>query len=183
MFSMKRGWAVVVVLVLAMAGASLANEGDFGLRLGYQKFPSGGDGGIAGGAYFRMDWHRVLYWEVAALYHSESAGDHADLEQIPVQLSALLFFLRRDLVVSPYLLAGVGGYTTRLVREGQDTDSSFDFGWHLGGGCLWNLNDRIFIEGDARYVWLNADMKDQTLGDKLSDFNSWLATVGVGFRL
>jgi opacity protein-like surface antigen len=72
---------------------------------------------------------------------------------------------------------------TRRVEEGAESDSNFDFGWHLGLGLDYKLNDRMFVEGDFRYIWLDVDFGDQTVGEKLSDFNNLMASVGFGFRL
>ena len=135
-----------------------------------------------GGLFLRMNWRSVLFAEGAVLYHKEEVGA-ADLEFIPVQLSAMLFFLRRDLDFSPYVLAGAGTYISRRVEPGQDSDTEFDLGWHLGFGLDYLLNDRFFVEGDFRYIWLDVDFGDQTVGDKLSNFDNWMGTVGVGFRI
>jgi outer membrane protein W len=46
-----------------------------------------------------------------------------------------------------------------------------------------NLNERVFLEGDFRYIWLDAQTDNTTVRDALASFDSWMATVGIGFRL
>lgn len=177
-------WVVVVsVLCALVVSTAMAYESpaDFGFRGGYQRFTEG-DGSFMGGAFLRLPWRSVIMSEAAVLYHTHSDGP-IEYEFIPVQLSAMLFVLRRDLDFSPYLLAGVGAYIGRRIEEGGDTDTDFDFGWHLGLGLDYKLNDRIFVEGDFRYIWLDMDFDGKSVGDKLTDYNNWMATAGIGFRL
>ncbi|MBL7076854.1 MAG: porin family protein [Kiritimatiellae bacterium] len=180
---MKR---VVGIVVCVFACAMVATAGgdamaDLGFRVGYQGFQEG-EGSFMGGAYLRLPWRSVVMTEGAIMYHSHDE-DGVEYELIPIQLSAMVFVLRRDLDFSPYLLAGVGAYIARQIDEEDESDSDFDFGWHLGLGLDYKLSDRVFVEGDFRYIWLDLDFDDQTVSEKLSDFNTWNASVGIGFRL
>jgi opacity protein-like surface antigen len=121
--------------------------------------------------------------EAAVLYHVEEVDSTTDLELFPIQFSGLIYPLRRDYQFSPYLLGGAGLYITRVVPDAGPTDSSTDFGWHLGFGVDYALNDRVFLEGDFRYIWLDTETENQTAADVLSNFDSWMLTVGIGFRL
>ncbi|NQU39998.1 MAG: porin family protein [Lentisphaerae bacterium] len=172
---------MVCLVAVSVGEAADSSTADFGFRGGYQRFTEG-DGAFLGGAFLRLPWRSVVMGEGAILYHSHSEGP-VELEVIPIQLSAVLFVLRRDLDFSPYLLAGVGAYIARRVEDGGNSDTDFDIGWHLGLGLDYKLNDRIFVEGDFRYIWQDLDFKGQTVGDKLSEFNNWMATAAVGFRL
>ena len=176
--------AGAVILTSAVAEAQVA---DFGFRGGYQRMASSDGGGFMVGAFLRKDWHRVLFVEGALMYHSESidyATDKtADLEFIPVQLSLEIFPLKRNKTICPYLLGGGGVYITRITAEGEDASKKYKMGWHLGFGADWVLTEDVFIEGDFRYVWLNIDTKDQAYSEALKDFDSWMASVGIGFRL
>jgi outer membrane protein W len=185
---MKRLAAVVAAVLMAAAMTASAQTGDFGLRAGYQRLADGDGGGSALGGFFRWDWHRVVMFEAALLYHVEEVDGAAtnaatDIEFIPVQFSAMIYPLRRDYQFSPYLLAGVGVYITRAVQTGVDSESDFDFGWHLGLGLDMNLNERVFLEGDFRYIWLDTQTDNTTIRDAMASFDSWMATVGIGFRL
>ncbi|MDP6630816.1 MAG: outer membrane beta-barrel protein [Kiritimatiellia bacterium] len=123
---------VCVVLCAVAATAGSDNMADLGFRLGYQDFAEG-DGSFMGGAYLRLPWRSVVMSEVSIMYHSHESGN-TDYELIPIQLSAMIFVLRRDLDYSPYLIAGVGAYIARQIDQDDDSDSDFDFGWHLGLG-------------------------------------------------
>lgn len=181
---MKRVLAVIVAAVVMCGSAAFAQMGDFGLRGGYQRLTEGDAGGaFVGGGFFRWDWHRIVMLEAAVLYHVEEVNSTTDLELYPIQFSGLIYPLRRDYTLSPYILGGGGLYISRLVAKGSDSNSEFDFGWHLGFGMDLALNDRVFLEGDFRYLWLDSGTGNQTAADVLSNFDSWMATVGLGFRL
>lgn len=182
---MKRTMAVVAAVLFLAAGLNAsAQMGDFGLRLGFQRLADGDSGGaFVGGGYFRWDWHRIVMLEAAVLYHVEEVNPTTDLELYPIQFSGLIYPLRRDYRCSPYLLGGAGLYISRVVPKTEPTESNTDFGWHLGLGADYALNDRVFIEGDFRYIWLDTETENRTAADVLSDFDSWMATIGIGFRL
>ena len=179
--------AGAVILSCAVAEAQIA---DFGFRGGYQRMASSDSGGGMVGAFLRKDWQRVIFVEAAVMYHSEEVDYEfagvdktANLEFIPVQLSLEIFPLKRNKTICPYLLAGGGLYITRVTAEGEDESKKYKFGWHLGLGADWVLTEDIFLEGDFRYVWLNVDTKDRSYSDALKDFDSWMASIGLGFRL
>ena len=179
---------VSVAALMACASVAAAAELDLGVRGGYQRIADADEGGFLGGAFVRTDWRGVLFFEGALLYNSEDgvddAGNRVEVEFIPVQLSVEVFFLRRDETFCPYILAGAGSYIVRTVNEAlDDSDTDFDFGWHLGLGLDYVLTEKIFLEADLRYIWLDVDTKGRTFSDTLSDFNSWQAVVGMGFRI
>lgn len=181
---MRRGMLLVVGVLLCVSATVAAedNRADLGFRAGYQSFQDGADGSVMGGLFLRLPWRSVIMGEGAIMYHMHEEGD-VDYELIPIQLSAMIFVLRRDLAFSPYILAGIGGYVARQIDADDDSDSNFDFGWHLGLGLDYKLSDRVFVEGDFRYIWLDLDFDDRTVGETLSDYNNWMASLGIGFRL
>ena len=181
---MKKIVVVLAAVWLAAGMTASAQMGDFGVRLGYQRLAEGDhNGAFVGGGYFRWDWHRIVMMEAAVLYHVEEVNPTTDLELFPIQLSGLIYPLRRDYQISPYILGGAGMYIWRQVPKTGPTDSSTDFGWHLGFGVDCAINDRVFLEGDFRYIWLHTSTDNQTVADVLSNFDSWMATFGIGFRL
>ncbi len=120
--------AAVCVMLCAGAGAADSNSmADLGFRAGYQSFDDG-EGSFMGGAYLRLPLVSVVMTEASIMYHTHDIGP-VEYELIPIQLSAMVFVLRRDLEFSPYLLAGVGAYIARQIDENDDSDSDFDFGW------------------------------------------------------
>lgn len=180
---MKRvAMAIGVVLVLTAATVQ-AGMADVGLRGGYMRMSEADDGAFLGGLFFRTDWREVVFIDGSLYYHSEEVSRGVDMELIPIQLSAMLFLLGRDNMINPFVLGGGGLYWTRTTVSGDDTDSEFDFGWHLGLGADYNLSERMFIEGEFRYIWLDTETEDQTFGSALKNFNHWIGSVGIGFRL
>jgi len=179
---MKRLAAMVAAAMVAGTSA-WAEQGDFGARFGYQRLAGGDNGAMVGGGFFRWDWHRIVMLEAAVLYHVEEVSPAVDLELWPLQFSGLIYPLRRDYALSPYILGGGGLYITRVVEKDVSSESNFDFGWHLGFGIDFALSDRVFLETDFRYLWLDSSGSDQTAAEVLSNFDSWMATVGIGFRL
>lgn len=179
---MKR-MAIAISAALMMVSSVYAGKADVGARAGYMRIAEAEDGTLLGGLFFRTDWHDVVFIDGSLYYHTEEIAPGVDLELIPIQLSAMLFLLGRDNLINPFVLGGGGIYWNRTTVTGRDTDSEFDFGWHLGLGADFNLSDRIFVEGDFRYMWLDSSSEDQTFGASLKDFNHWIAGVGLGFRL
>jgi len=180
---MKRQVLAVVALVGLMVSAVSANEADVGVRGGYMRFPDAEDGAFLGSLFFRTDWREVVFIDASVYYHTEEVAPDLDLEFIPIHLSAMLFLLGRDGGISPFVLAGGGVYWSRTTVTGHDTNSEFDIGWHLGAGFDLAISDRMFIETDFRYIWLNVDTEGETFADSLADFNHWVAGIGLGFRL
>ena len=179
---MKR-MVLIMVAACLVAGVGMTDELDIGVRGGYGRLGSSNDGAFLLGLFGRKNWFSELFTEVGVLYHEERV-DGLDVEVIPLQFSALLYFLRRDTEYCPYLLGGVGLYTVRYNDTVHDeTDTEFDFGGHLGFGMDYLLSDKVFVECDFRYAWLDVDFEGRTVKDTLSDFDSWVATLGIGFRL
>ena len=181
---MRMTMLLIAVLVPVMAVSAVAGDmADVGIRGGYQRFSEADDGSLLFGLFFRKDWHRVVWFEGAVMYHTEEIEDDVNIELIPIQLSAQLFLLRRDGTFSPYVQGGAGFYILRTTGDAVDKSTEYDFGWHLGLGMDYNISDRAFLEIDLRYIWLDVDADDRTIAESLSDFNNWMANVGFGFRL
>lgn len=178
---------VCVAVLAGLAAAATADELDLGVRAGYQRISGADDGNFVMGAFLRKDWHRVIFFEGAVLYHDEEyvadSGTVYDIEFIPMQLTAQIFVLRRDRMYCPYIQGGAGAYIVRKTGTGIETETDVDLGWHLGLGLDIVPADRIFFELDLRYIWLDTEFEGQTVADTLSDFDSWQATAGFGFRI
>lgn len=180
---MKR-YLVLGVAILSLAASTVfAGMADVGVRGGYMRMAEADDGAFLGGLFFRTDWRSVVFIDGSLYYHSEEVSRDVDFELIPIQLSAMLYLLGRDNILNPFVLGGGGVYWNRTTVTGEDTESNFDFGWHLGFGGDYNLSDRMFVEGEFRYIWLDADTKDASFGKALKNFNHWIGSVGIGFRL
>ncbi len=170
-------------LIVVVAGLVFAEEADIGFRGGYMHFPEGEASGPLPGAFFRTAWKEIIFLEGAAYYHTEEVSETADLETIPLQLSAMVFLMRRSGKACPFILGGAGAYWTRATEAGQEAQSELDIGWHAGGGLDFTLVENVFLELDYRYIWLDVDVGGRTFADALSESNRWIASVGLGFRL
>jgi len=175
--------AMMCAGLMVAASTVQAGMADVGVRGGYMRMSEADDGAFLGGGFFRTDWREVVFIDASVYYHSEEVARNADLELIPIQLSAMLFLLGRDNLLNPFVLGGGGLYWNRTTVTGEETESEFDFGWHLGFGGDYNLSDRMFVEADFRYIWLDTNSDNETIGSALSNFNHWIAGVGFGFRL
>ncbi len=180
---MKRVVIAISTVMMLTAATLQAGMADVGVRGGYMRMSEADDGAFLGGLFFRTDWRGVVFVDGSLYYHSKEVARDVDLELIPIQLSAMLFLLGRDNTLNPFVLGGGGLYWTRTTITGKDTKSEFDFGWHLGLGADYNLSDRMFIETEFRYIWLDTDSDNKTIADSLKNFNHWIGSVGIGFRL
>jgi opacity protein-like surface antigen len=119
--------------------------------------------------------------EASIMFH-ENDFENGDvvIVQYPVQLTAFLYILDKG-PIQPYVLGGVGWYYTRI--EYRDTLSAIPdktdntFGWHFGAGVELFLSDRVSLNGDVRYIFIDPDT------DKVvdQDFNYWQITFGINF--
>jgi hypothetical protein len=180
---MRRSKVWIAGLIVMVAGLVFAEEADIGFRGGYMRLPEGEASGLLPGAFLRMAWKEVIFIEGAGYYHAEELSETADLETIPLQLSAMVFLMRRSGRACPFILGGAGVYWTRATEEGQEAESELDIGWHVGGGLDFTLVENVFLELDYRHIWLDVDVGGRTFADALSDSKRWTASVGLGFRL
>lgn len=100
--------------------------------------------------------------------------------QFPLQLTAFLYPIPVG-PIRPYILGGVGWYRTRIDYSGAlgsiPDDHQNIFGEHLGAGAELMLGDRVSLNADVRYIFLNPDTA-QVIGE---DFNYWQIAFGVNF--
>ncbi len=184
--------AVFVVLAAAAAAAAppAGAESAFGANLGYSKTVDG-QGQFTGGAQLRMKFLPLFGFELLAGYRRENVEAKGntvlEVEQIPVQVSVLLYPLKLG-PIRLYALAGGGAYFTRssgvnsFVSYGKVTTTNF--GAHLGGGTDILLGGSFFLSGDVRYIWLNIDSFDaveQAYKEK-RNADYWVATAMINFR-
>lgn len=98
--------------------------------------------------------------------------------QFPLQLTAFLYPFPLG-PVRPYILGGVGWYRTRIDYSGVfgsiPDDHQNIFGEHLGAGAEIMLGDRVSLNADVRYIFLNPTT-DQVIG---KDFNYWQIAFGL----
>lgn len=119
----------------------------------------------------------------ASYYYHEFLGDDVRVTRFPVQLSALWFPFRPD-VLRPYLAAGPGLYPLRVsykdALEGLDDEDEFVFGAHVGGGAEMQMGSAFSALFDFRFLILDEpDLETEALED--TQFDSWQVTLGFGW--
>ncbi|MBT3193433.1 MAG: outer membrane beta-barrel protein [Verrucomicrobia bacterium] len=179
---MKR-WILVVVSLWLLSAVSYAGDVDLGYRGGYMRMPDADDGAGMVGAFLRFALGEDVLLDTAIYYHDEELSEDVSLELIPIQLSLMLYLLGTDGPVRPFMLGGCGVYWTRTTENGVRSDSEYDFGGHLGAGMDFALSERMFIEADFRYIWLDAETEGNTLSDVAHDYEHWVAGIALAFRL
>lgn len=125
---------------------------------------SAGSAALSGGAQVRARLTGGLGVEglVAVRREAhEAAGERVlTLTEVPVQISAMLFFLFRTRV-QPYLVAGIGYYYVHARGEGSNaaygSHSENKFGFHGGAGLDVRLAPRVSAHADVRYVSLDVN--------------------------
>lgn len=148
---------------------------------GYLRVKDADEGTWFGGVQARLRFG-MLAAEASVQVHQDKYEDgDVVITQYPVQLTAFLYFIPEG-PIRPYILGGVGWYYSRVdYRDNlnfidDETDSSF--GWHFGAGLEIFLADRISINGDVRYIFVDPDT-EQVID---TDFNYWQLTFGLNFH-
>jgi opacity protein-like surface antigen len=87
-------------------------------------------------------------------------------------------------VENVYGAAGVGWYNAEVDYEKDldylPTKSHQKFGWHFGAGVEIPMSERIFLNGDFRYTFLNYNFEEVPGSDKI-DSDMFAVTAGLMF--
>jgi hypothetical protein len=110
------------------------------------------------GGQLRMGLSRRIGMELALDTKTEtSEDDTVRVRQRPLQASLLLFPVRGSF--SPFLLGGIGWYSTRVEQlvdsEVTDSVTTRRRGYHAGFGAELQLGRHAGLHGDYRYTFLN----------------------------
>lgn len=165
----------------------ITNTIGIGPRLGYYKADDADEGNAFGGVQLRARFNRVIGIEAAVEYRGGQEYGISDIQTVetsfvPVTASALLF-LPVDEHFQPYGVAGLGAYYTIYDTEGfdDDIDNEFNVGYHLGFGLEIPFNNKVALNADYRYLFLNPDRNEQNLEDTKFSGNAF--TVGLMFYM
>lgn len=187
------GLSLLALLALVLAATPAAADG-FGMDLGVHGGVVGTDGGngnsFIGGAQARFHIFWIIGAEARASFYSDTydfAGlGEVDIDNTPVQISGMLYLLKLP-KVGLYVLGG-GTYSSLKVNGedvgiGEVTDSKWSA--HAGAGLDIHLSKTISLNGDVRYVFLDANSIDEALGAVADDYNGdfWTGTIGLNFKL
>lgn len=192
---MKKSTAlpVLALFTLVLAASPAAADG-FGMDIGIHGGAVGTNGGdgnsFVGGAQARFHLFWIIGAEARASYYSDKVDlgtlGSVDVENVPFQVSGMLYLLKLP-KVGLYVLGG-GTYSNLKVKgtgvtEGEVTDKKWSA--HAGAGLDVRLGEKISLNGDFRYVYLDADTVDEALGSIASDYKGdfWTGTIGLNFKL
>jgi opacity protein-like surface antigen len=78
----------------------------------------------------------------------------------------------------PYGVLGLGAVWGYVDNSGADDSEDSSFGWKLGGGVDWFINDNWAVNFEVAYIGSSIDLPRTTAGNDASDF--W--TVGAGLK-
>jgi hypothetical protein len=187
------GAAALALLALVLAAPPAAADG-FGMDLGIHGGLVGTDGGdgnsFVGGAQARFHLFWIIGAEARASYYSDSYDlgqlGSVDIENVPFQASAMIYPIKLP-KVGVYLLGG-GTYSNLKVKgtsviTGEVTEKKWSA--HAGAGIDIGLSNRITLNGDVRFVFIDADSVDELVDEAVSDYTGdyWAATIGLNFKL
>jgi outer membrane protein W len=162
-----------------------------GAHLGYSQTKDA-SGSFIGGAQLRVRFLSFLGAEALAEYrqttYQEGGVDVLRVKDIPVQLSAMLYFVPSG-PLQIYVLGGFGTHFTRSEGLGPApascTTTQAKWAPQAGGGVEVWTGKSFFISGDVRYVFLSigsvTDLENALKSGSLSA-NYWQATAGLNYK-
>jgi hypothetical protein len=182
---------VLLALVLAAPPASADALGlELGLHGGLVNSKDGDGGTFVGGAQARFQLFWIVGAEARASYYTDSydLGElgSVDIENIPFQVSGMIYPIKLP-KIGVYLLGG-GTYSnlkvegTRVV-EGEVTEKKWSA--HVGAGIDLKLGEKTTLNGDVRFVFLDAGSVGELLDSATENYKGdfWTATVGLNFKV
>jgi outer membrane protein len=200
-----------LVLVFGQVGFAQDMKGKFGIgaRVGYVNYA--GDDYDVSGSNIDVDFdnaamyggnlvyylHNYFSLELSADYVKtdtelkgvdSSPTNIGELKQIPIILNGRFHFSTNQ-KISPYLSAGIGYYLNDFDLSGASADDEIDpddsFGFNLGGGIQFLLNEHFAIDLDLKYIWNKADFELKAPGDPTEevsiDLDNFYAGIGLKY--
>jgi outer membrane protein len=170
---------------LAADGSAGTAVPGFGLgpRVGFYQPKDADDGKFFGGLQARFRVLPFLGIEGSVDYHQANfANNLVEVRTYPVMVSGLLYFYPNP-VVSPYLLAGVGWHFQDIEFRGPSpsTERSNQFGGQVGGGLDIPLGERVTLDADIRYIFLDFNDDVNTRAGTALSADSVAGTLGLTF--
>jgi outer membrane protein len=202
---------VALLLVFSQVGFAQDMKGKFGIgaRIGYVNY-AGDDYNVLGsnidvdfdnaamyGGNLTYYIQRYLSLELSVDYvktDTEIKGSGlsptniGELKQVPIILNGRFHFSTNQ-KISPYLSAGIGYYLNDFDLSGTSADDEIDpddsFGFNLGGGIQFLLNEHFAIDLDLKYIWNKADFELKAPGDPTEevsiDLDNFYAGIGLKY--
>ena len=158
-------------------------------------FDNGFNGEIAIGHYFSRNFageFGIGYFNTGGTFYGYNYYDGYYSDDISIDVMPFTASLKAIIPlgsqVEIYGIGGVGLYFVegRIERSGEFTgyyrvtDDEAAFGAHLGGGVTFNLDRRLFLGAEAKYLWANVDFNGNLQGNV--DLDGFIFTANIGFR-
>jgi len=198
-----------LVLVFGQVGFAQDMKGKFGIgaRIGYVNYA--GDDYEESGSTIDVDFdaaamyggnlvyyiHRYFSLELSADYVKTdtevkgsdiSSTNIGELKQVPIILNGRFHFSTNQ-KISPYLSAGIGYYLNDFdlsdSSAGDEICPDDSFGFNLGGGVQYLLNEHFAIDLDLKYIWNKTDFELNAPGDPTEEISVDLDNFYVGIGL
>ena len=187
------GLAALVLLGLALAATPASADAlglDLGIHGGLVNTKDGGGGSFVGGAQARFHLFWIIAAEARASYYTDSYDlgrlGSVDIENLPFQVSGMIYPIKLP-KIGIYLLGG-GTYSNLKVKgTSVVTGEVTEKGWsaHVGAGIDLKIGDKTTLNGDVRFVYLNASSVDELINSATSNYQGdfWTATIGLNYKL
>ncbi len=174
-------FAVVAIFSLWIVPLAFGAEGGkvgLGARMGLYKSNDAEGHKFYGGVQARWRFFPALSLEGSIDYRAqESYPGGRKITSYPILASAL-FYPMPDAKASPYLLAGLGWYYSK-VEDQSGSNTTHTPGMHVGAGLDIPLSPLMVLNADFRYYFL--DFTDQKVQDLKT--NGYIISVGLTFYL
>jgi outer membrane protein len=204
---------VVSALVLVFGQIGLAQDmnGKFGIgaRIGYVNY-AGDDYNVLG-SNIDVDFDNAamyggnLVYYIQRYFSLELSADYVktdtelkgvdssptnigELKQVPIILNGRFHFSTNQ-KISPYLSAGIGYYINDFdlsaSSSGEEVKVDDSFGFNLGGGIQFLLNEHFAIDLDLKYIFNKTDFESRVTGEPTEeesiDLNNFYAGIGLKY--
>jgi outer membrane protein len=200
-----------LVLVFGQVGFAQDMKGKFGIgaRIGYVNY-AGDDYNVLG-SNIDVDFDNAamyggnLVYYIQRYFSLELSADYVktdtelkgvdssptnigELKQVPIILNGRFHFSTNQ-KISPYLSAGIGYYLNDFdlsdSSAGGEICPDNSFGFNLGGGIQFLLNEHFAIDLDLKYIWNKADFELKAPGDPTEeisiDLDNFYAGIGLKY--
>lgn len=158
-------------------------------------FDNGFNGEISLGHYFNRNFAGEVglgYFSTGGSFYGYNNYDGYYSDDINIDVMPMTASLKAILPlngqVELYGIGGIGAYFVhgQIDRSGYYTgryrvsDDETTLGAHLGGGAVFNMDKRLFLGGEAKYLWANVDFNGNLQGN--IDLDGFIFTANIGYR-
>ncbi len=160
-----------------------------------ESYDNGFNGEIALGHYFNRNLAGEVglgYFGTGGTFYGYNGYDGYFSDDVSIDVVPMTASLKAILPLNSQVeLYGIGGIGLYFVNANIDTSSQYrghystsdddaTLGAHLGGGITINMDKRLFLGAEAKYLWANANFNGNLQGDV--DLDGFIFTANIGYR-